>query len=155
MKAKVFYCFLCMFLVLTATSCGDKVDKALDNYEEYVDEVISDMKSGKILETLSTAQLQSKLEKELEFYQSQGEMSPAQERRYQKLHIKLLTNVFDPENLENSTKQIEDMMEKSASAIGRTMEESASAIERSARSVSNSMNSLESLFDDVYDDDDE
>lgn len=145
MKTKIFFCIFSMFLILTATSCGNKVDKALDRYEEYVDDVISDMNSGKILETLSTADIQSKLETELDYYQNQGEMTVSQERRYQKIHMKLLTNLLDPTNMiENSAKQVGDIMEKSASAI-----------ERSAKSVSKSMNSLESLFDDVYDEDDE
>lgn len=145
MKAKVLYCFLCVFLVLTVTSCGDKIDRALDNYEEYVDDFVADVNSGKILETLSTSDLQSKLETELDYYKNQGEMSASQERRYEKIHMKLFSILLDPSKMiENSAKQVEDLMEKSASAF-----------ERSAKSVSKSMNSLESLFDDVYDEDDE
>ena len=81
---------------LTLTSCQNKIDRALDKYEDLADKCIEANKAIKNGDLEKTAEFSGIADecKELEKELNEDEMTPEQKKRYQEISLKVIKESF-------------------------------------------------------------
>lgn len=93
---KNFFLALVAMASLTLTSCQNKIDRALDKYEDLADKCIEANKAIKNGDLEKTAEFSSIADecKELEKELNEDEMTPEQKKRYQEISLKVIKESF-------------------------------------------------------------
>ena len=93
---KKFYLALVAMASLTLTSCQNKIDRALDKYEDLADKCIEANKAIKNGDLEKTAEFSGIADecKELEKELNEDEMTPEQKKRYQEISLKVIKESF-------------------------------------------------------------
>ena len=91
MRKKIFLALVAM-ASLTLTSCQNKIDRALDKYEDLADKCIEANKAIKNGDLEKTAEFSGIADecKELEKELNEDEMTPEQKKRYQEISLKVV-----------------------------------------------------------------
>jgi hypothetical protein len=91
MRKKIFLALVAM-ASLTLTSCQNKIDRALDKYEDLADKCIEANKAIKNGDLEKTAEFSGIADecKELEKELNEDEMTPEQKKRYQEISLKVI-----------------------------------------------------------------
>lgn len=89
---KNFFLALVAMASLTLTSCQNKIDRALDKYEDLADKCIEANKAIKNGDLEKTAEFSGIADecKELEKELNEDEMTPEQKKRYQEISLKVI-----------------------------------------------------------------
>ena len=89
---KNFFLALVAMASLTLTSCQNKIDRALDKYEDLADKCIEANKAIKNGDLEKTAEFSGIADecKELEKELNEDEMTPEQKKRYQEISLKVV-----------------------------------------------------------------
>ena len=93
---KNFFLALVAMASLTLTSCQNKIDRALDKYEDLADKCIEAnkaIKNGDLEKTAEFAGIADEC-KELEKELNEDEMTPEQKKRYQEISLKVIKESF-------------------------------------------------------------
>lgn len=117
---KIFYLFLTLLFISFAScngSSSNKIDKALDQYEKYVNEYIEKYNSGAILGGLESISGMANLQTDLEYYKKHNEMTSEQEHRYEELTMKTLTGADHMKAIENSIDNLDKATEKAGDLL--------------------------------------
>ncbi|MBO5614001.1 MAG: hypothetical protein J5905_05795 [Prevotella sp.] len=95
MRKKIFLALVAM-ASLTLTSCQNKIDRALDKYEDLADKCIEANKAIKNGDLEKTAEFSGIADecKELEKELNEDEMTPEQKKRYQEISLKVIKESF-------------------------------------------------------------
>jgi hypothetical protein len=95
MRKKIFLALVAM-ASLTLTSCQNKIDRALDKYEDLADKCIEANKAIKNGDLEKTAEFSGIADecKELEKELNEDEMTPEQKKRYQEISLKVVKESF-------------------------------------------------------------
>ncbi|MBR2185661.1 MAG: hypothetical protein IJ897_09635 [Prevotella sp.] len=95
MRKKFFLAIVAM-ASLTLTSCQNKIDRALDKYEDLADKCIEANKAIKNGDLEKTAEFSGIADecKELEKELNEDEMTPEQKKRYQEISLKVIKESF-------------------------------------------------------------
>lgn len=93
---KNFFLALVVMASLTLTSCQNKIDRALDKYEDLADKCIEANKAIKNGDLEKTAEFSGIADecKELEKELNEDEMTPEQKKRYQEISLKVIKESF-------------------------------------------------------------
>ncbi len=93
---KNFFLALVAMASLTLTSCQNKIDRALDKYEDLADKCIEANKAIKNGDLEKTAEFSGIADecKELEKELNEDEMTPEQKKRYQEINLKVMKESF-------------------------------------------------------------
>jgi hypothetical protein len=93
---KNFFLALVAMASLTLTSCQNKIDRALDKYEDLADKCIEANKAIKNGDLEKTAEFSGIADecKELEKELNEDEMTPEQKKRYQEISLKVVKESF-------------------------------------------------------------
>ncbi|MBQ2534161.1 MAG: hypothetical protein II546_01715 [Prevotella sp.] len=93
---KNFFLALVAMASLTLTSCQNKIDRALDKYEDLADKCIEANKAIKNGDLEKTAEFSGIADecKELEKELNEDEMTPEQKKRYQEISLKVIKESF-------------------------------------------------------------
>lgn len=93
---KKFFLALVAMASLTLTSCQNKIDRALDKYEDLADKCIEANKAIKNGDLEKTAEFSGIADecKELEKELNEDEMTPEQKKRYQEISLKVVKESF-------------------------------------------------------------
>ena len=93
---KNFFFALVAMASLTLTSCQNKIDRALDKYEDLADKCIEANKAIKNGDLEKTAEFSGIADecKELEKELNEDEMTPEQKKRYQEISLKVIKESF-------------------------------------------------------------
>ena len=93
---KNFFLALVAMVSLTLTSCQNKIDRALDKYEDLADKCIEANKAIKNGDLEKTAEFSGIADecKELEKELNEDEMTPEQKKRYQEISLKVIKESF-------------------------------------------------------------
>jgi hypothetical protein len=93
---KKFFLALVAMASLTLTSCQNKIDRALDKYEDLADKCIEANKAIKNGDLEKTAEFSGIADecKELEKELNEDEMTPEQKKRYQEISLKVIKESF-------------------------------------------------------------
>jgi hypothetical protein len=93
---KNFFLALVAMVSLTLTSCQNKIDRALDKYEDLADKCIEANKAIKNGDLEKTAEFSGIADecKELEKELNEDEMTPEQKKRYQEISLKVVKESF-------------------------------------------------------------
>ena len=93
---KKFFLALVAMASLTLTSCQNKIDRALDKYEDLADKCIEAnkaIKNGDLEKTTEFSGIADEC-KELEKELNEDEMTPEQKKRYQEISLKVVKESF-------------------------------------------------------------
>ncbi len=95
MRKKIFLALVAM-ASLTLTSCQNKIDRALDKFEDLADKCIEANKAIKNGDLEKTAEFSGIADecKELEKELNEDEMTPEQKKRYQEISLKVIKESF-------------------------------------------------------------
>jgi len=95
MRKKIFLALVAM-ASLTLTSCQNKIDRALDKFEDLADKCIEANKAIKNGDLEKTAEFSGIADecKELEKELNEDEMTPEQKKRYQEISLKVVKESF-------------------------------------------------------------
>ena len=95
MRKKIFLALVAI-ASLTLTSCQNKIDRALDKYEDLADKCIEANKAIKNGDLEKTAEFSGIADecKELEKELNEDEMTPEQKKRYQEISLKVIKESF-------------------------------------------------------------
>lgn len=93
---KNFFLAIVAMASLTLTSCQNKIDRALDKYEDLADKCIEANKAIKNGDLEKTAEFSGIADecKELEKELNEDEMTPEQKKRYQEISLKVIKESF-------------------------------------------------------------